>query len=235
MSSLASRTFSDAFDQARSAAFLNDPSGQVYDDAALLQAGATVFLEIQDEFALHGIPIVEHFTSPSDAFDYVAGDDTIEVPTGIEEEFSEPLELWEESVNGGNAWIPMQRVAQLPAPPPNNLTYLGVWEWSEDLIKVLPCTRDIRVLVRYRRELAYLDDAGTPVGFDRFYNCIAPGVSYYVLGPTGRPGLAATCETQYRKALLDSIRRCSRDRQSISFRQQGYNQRNGYGPWVIKT
>ena len=111
MSTLAGRSFTQAFDDARAKGLLNDAAKDVYTDAVLLPHGAFVHNEIQEEFAASGIPMAE---TTSTALTYAANAATIVVP-GAVTDLGAPLEIWEKSQDD-SLWVLMKQVADLRAP-----------------------------------------------------------------------------------------------------------------------
>src|SRR3990167_9686439 len=119
MSTFTARTFTNVFTDARSAGWLNDISADRHTDAVLLPAGSFAYNEIQEEFAVAGIPRVE---TVSDTFAYVAEADSISIPGGITD-FAEPLELWEKST--ANAlWNRMRLIHEIDTPLETSLDRL---------------------------------------------------------------------------------------------------------------
>lgn len=204
--------------------FLND-TGQsnagvpdVYTNSFLLPVGAFVHAEIQDEWAKRGLPILE--TVKTDMV-YTAGDDNIPIPMGIADTFQAPLELWEEDPAANNVWFPMTRISRIPPPLETQLPFLGIWEWRDGQIIVLPCSANRRIWCRYRIQVAYpTDPTSDTMGSEGFYWAFVAGVAFYAAVGTERDIVRANAGPVYRKRTLDAIQIASRDRQVISFRQQ---------------
>lgn len=230
MSAISQRSFAQAFQDARGV-FLNDPPAGTYTNTRLLPIGAYVHAEIQDEFSKRGIPILETVSS---ALTYTAGDESIPIPGGISDTFQAPLELWEQDTADSSPWIPMVRVPQIPPPYPSNLSFLGIWEWRNGTIITLPCSMDRNVWCRYRVQGAYPTKPDTDLmGSEGFYWALVAGVAYYAAGETEpvRPAVRDQANAAYRKRTMDALQIASRDRQSLSFRQQSPNPKRWYGAW----
>jgi len=210
MSEIATRTFAQAFADARGIAWLNESDTTEYSDAKLLPVAAFVVGEIQDEFAKHSLP--KHETT-TQAVSYVANASSI-VLTGITD-FGSPLEIWEKAT-AGDEWTPMAQVGRLVAPPQQAPSVLGEWEWSDGVLKVNPCTAARSLLIRYRRTLAYAV-AGAMPG-EEYYWAIVAGVAHYACMGTERSGQADRFERKYQKRILDALIIAVKDRQAISIR-----------------
>lgn len=224
MSAIEARTFKQAFDDARSAMFLNDTGASaggvpdVYTDTRLLPTGAFVHAEIQDEWAKRGIPILE--TVRND-LTYTAGQETIPIPNTISDTFQAPLELWEKDPNNANLWLQMRRVDRIPPPLQTQLPFLGIWEWRDGSIIVLPCSSNRTIWCRYRIQVGYPTNAPTDtMGSEGFYWALVAGVAYYAAVGTERDIIRNNAGPIYRKRTLDAIQIASRDRQVINYRQQ---------------
>ncbi|MDZ4247726.1 MAG: hypothetical protein U1D32_00390, partial [Patescibacteria group bacterium] len=215
MSGLADRTLAQAMDDARAIHMLNDVAEAVYTDARLLPVAAFVIGEIQDKFAEHDVPSKEQLTS---ALSYVA--DATSITTSGVTDFQAPLELWERATSGGE-WLPMTRMDNLPAPLESPLDFLGMWEWSNDTLRVPACTTARSIYCRYRRQIPYPTDVAVDkVTSDTYYWAVVAGIAFYSLGGTERTERERTVGAIYTNRLLTAIRIASKDRQSISTRQQ---------------
>ena len=157
----------------------------------------------------------------TDTFDYTALQTTIPVPGAITD-FAEPIELWEKGTSEAR-WVEMKRVSRLRPPLETNLNTLKIWEWENGAIRVLPCTANRDVFVRYRRELAYPAAAGT-VGFDRIYRALIARTVF--LAAKDQPQLQAKADGVYRERMESAIRIPGRDRQVITIRRKPW----GYQP-----
>lgn len=219
MSTIAARLFSDAFDDAR--AELNDQAAQDYTNAVLLPHGASIHAEIQDAFAAVGVPLAETTTT---ALTYAANSETIVVPVGVTD-LQAPLEIWEKGADD-SLWIQMERVTDLRPPFESPASVLGCWEWRNGTIVVLPCSETRDIFCRYRRQLAY-PTAATAMGFDGFYFPLVLGTAARAALRTGRTDISTVLGPLFYKRLADVVQIASRDRQGISFRQQGWS---GYTP-----
>lgn len=235
MSGLANRTINQALSDARSIAFLNDTgnaSTDVYRDANLLPAAAFVIGEIEDEFLKYDLQPRERVNKTN--FSYVANATSITIPGSITD-FRHPIELWEAD-SGTENWVLMNREGRLSAPPATAPQFLSEWEWSEDTIKVNPCSRARAIFIRYRRQLTYPaeGDPTTP-GAEDYYWALVAGVAYYAGGGTNRTDLnLQRLEGIYRKRTMDAILVADRDKQVIPVRQQSANPaRYPVGGWRV--
>ena len=214
MSSLQLRTLTQVFDDSRAIHLLNDAAKAVYTDSVLLPVAAFVYGEIQDQFAIHDLPNKEQLTS---SLSYVANATSI-TTSGVPD-FGLPLELWEQPTSGGE-WFPMTRVDDLPAPLSQPPDFLGIWEWSNDTLRVPACTANRSIYCRYRRVLAYPASAAETVGSEGYYWALVSGVAFYALGGTERTERERVVGAIYQSRLRATIQAASKDRQVISTRQQ---------------
>lgn len=214
MSTYASRTFQQAFDDARAIGLLNDTAKQVYTDAVLLPHGAKAFSTIQRKFAERGLPFVETTT---ESLTYTALAVTIVVPVGVTD-LSAPLEIWEKG-GDDSLWVMMQRIDDVGAPVINPGVVLGRWEWRNGTICVPACSEDRDIFCRYRRQLAY-PAAGDPVGFDGVYDALVSGTAFFAA--TARPDVQAAALSSFKEEMESAVHIASRDRQGIVYRQQGW-------------
>lgn len=219
MSTLATRTFTQAFTESRS--HLNDSVGDVYSDAVLLPFGASAYRDVQRAFSDAGIPQVETVNT---SLEYIASAETIDLSSIPD--LMAPLELWEQGDGTDGGWIQMRRVTDLRPPYIEEASILGCWEWLNGAIRVLPCSEDRDIFIRYRRGLAY-PTAGLAVGFDEFYDPIVYGTALKAAAPTGLSYLLPGLRADYKEQLRSAIHTASRDRQGITFRQQGRNENYG--------
>ncbi len=231
MSDIAKRTFAQSMNDSRGV-FLNDLAAGTYTNTRLLPIAAFVHAEIQDEFAKRGIPILE---TTDGTFAYTALATSITVPAGIAPTFQAPLELWEQDPVASNLWMPMTRVARIPPPLPTNLPFLGIWEWANGVIVVLPCSVNRNIFCRYRIQGAYPTKPDVDLlGSEGFYWALVAGTAFYAAGETDRPSVVKMADSSYRKRTMDAIQIASRDRQALSFRQGSINSYRGR-PWPIIT
>src|SRR3990167_1353611 len=147
MSGLSTRTINQALADACSIAFLNEAAQGTYTNALLLPLAAFVTGEIEDEFAKYGLQVKEKFDATN--FSYTANASSITI-AGAVTDFRHPIEMWEKPTGG--EWIPMERVNNLPAPPLTAPAILGQWEYSEQTIKVNPCSVARSILIVCRSE-----------------------------------------------------------------------------------
>ena len=228
MSTFTARTFTNVFTDARAAGLLNDIGSDIFTDAVLLPHGAFTHLEIQEEFAASGIPMVE---TVSDTFSYTANATSISVPGGITD-LREPMELWEKSTSD-SVWLRMYRKGQIPPPPVSYQARLVHWEWLNGAIRVEPCSENRDVFVRYRRQLPY-PAASDTIGFDGIYLALVAGTAMHAA--IERPQLVQKASVMYARAIDRAIRIASRDRQMITYRRKPWNHRPRVGiiqePWT---
>lgn len=212
MSTFTARTFAQVFADARAKGLLNEAAQDVYTDAALLPHGAKALSHIELELAASGIPLLETTAS---SFVYTAGAETVPVPGGITD-LREPLELWEKTV-GTTLWVPMEQVSYLRPPLETNLDTLGIWEWRNGTIRVLPCSVNRDVFVRYRRELDY-PTVGSTMGFDGIYHPLVSRTAF--LAAPDRPDIQAAALNSYVYEMGLVIRVAGRDREGIVYRRE---------------
>ncbi len=208
MSGIATRTFTQAFNDARG--LLNDVVGDVYTDGVLLPFGALAEGEIQDEFGKEGIPVLEAIAQN---FAYLANAATVPITGGLTATFNAPIELWQQPVGGG-VWSPVLRGEVIPNPPvfPTTLTS---WEWAGGAILVTPCSMNVTVFCRYRIQLAY-PAAGDASGGEGFYWPLVYGTAFLAGLATARPQVSVqNLGGEYRKRTADAIAVAKRDRRMV--------------------
>lgn len=228
MSTFTARAFADVFTDARAIGLLNDLGADRYTDAALLPHGAYTHLEIQEECAASGIPLVETVISTPT---YTANATTITVP-GAVTDLREPMELWEKNT-ADSYWRRMERVNNLRPPLISARTSLYEWEWHNGAIRVLACSVNKDIFMRYRRQLAY-PTAALTLDFDGIYTALVAGTAFYAA--TGRPEVQAKAGSAYDRAVSRLKRILSRDRQEISYRRRAWNDTGGrYTPLTIRS
>lgn len=228
MSELGQRTLASLCTDARSVDLLNDVAIRIYTNTVLLPVAARTIGEIQREFARHNIPTREKITT---SLTYVANASSIDTSTIAD--FEEPLELWERTAGSGGLWIPMTRVNQIPPPLPQNMLILGMWEWSDDVLRVVPSVSNRDIYCRYRSQLPYPAADTEKVGGVGYYWAAVAGTAYRAYKGTGRTDQRAELKLEYDTALLGAISVASLDRQKISTRQESAGSRNRFRHFVI--
>lgn len=217
MSTFTERTFTQVFADARSIGLLNDPvaGGSRYPDSVLLPHGQQAFSKIQRRFAEKEIPLLERVI---DTPTYTALAETIPIPAAITD-LREPVEIWERDTND-SLWWPMRQVANLRPPFVTPLTKLYWWEWLNGAIRVLPCSTNRNIFMRYRRQLPY-PAAATLMGFEGIYDVLVPGTAYYAA--TSRPDVERKAGALFIEALESIAHIASKGRQEITYRRRAWN------------
>lgn len=222
MATIGQRLLSDVFNDAR-IAILNDSAADVFSDSLLLAAAAQIIPEIEDEFAKYGIAFNEVIDT---TLTYTANQTSISLGATIPGIIDMPLEVWQR-FSTSDEWLPTRFTDRLkPDPPsasyPMNLTF---WEWRRaadtagaagSVLAVNACSRNMLLMLRYRKHAAYQAAASNVVGFDWFYWPLVYGVSW--LGLAGREHPVAVverCERMYRKRTFDAIQKFNRELQKI--------------------
>lgn len=219
MSSIAQRTFQQVC--ADAAALLNDLGQQDATAVNLLPFLNQAWGEIQDEFAIYGLEFGETVIQASNV-SYTALASTIALAVGITD-FAEPIEIWERG-SIAEEWNqpPMRRVMRLPAPSNTAPGTLGIYEFSEGLMKVNPCSVNRLILLRYQKQFAYVSNASLPVGIDGFYfPLVALTAANYAL-TTERP-TAGALEMKYEKRLDAAITRQINNQQKVDTPRRPFN------------
>ena len=221
-SSIGARTLAMAFADARAIGLLNDLHSRRFPDSVLLPHAAYVIGEIQDEFALHSLPLVETIT---ESLTYAANDTSIVVPAGVTD-LAAPLEIWEKGASD-EKWVPMVRNGNLRPPLETSRDRLYEWEWRNGTIAVLACSTARDIFCRYRRQLAYPgnDATATTMGFDGIYFAVVAGTAFYAA--TTMPAVQAKAGVMYTKRLQSAVLVASRDLQVVDVQQVSAAQR-GY-------
>lgn len=155
----------DIFTKARF--FLNDNDGAVYTDSVLLPALQVAYEDLRLETEDNNLPITN---ATSDVITITAGVTNIggaggpALPLGL----VEIIEMYERTAGSGNDFIQMRRRNFLPKTD-FITTYLEVYTWQDQIIKLLGATGDVEVKIDYvGSTLGDITDANSQI---RLFNC----------------------------------------------------------------
>lgn len=145
-------------------ALLNDPSADIFTDAALLPLTKKVYRELQDELILNGASEVKIVQPDVQALVMVG-------PSSINHTISPfllpnliyPLEVWEKP-NGADedAWVEMEQRDW------DEATYdaqdeFNIWMWRESAVQLPPVLTSREVRVKYVGSLSAIVDVNTEI------------------------------------------------------------------------
>lgn len=216
MSTIASRTFTQVFNDAR--VFLNDQSNVGgYLDSFLLPLAASGFAELETLFEGEGVPFQER----TDSLSYVANATTIDTSTitGI----YEPIKLWQRlTVN--DVWLPVDKKVALDAPLPTNPTFIPQWAWVNNQLVVLPALQNLLILLLSQFEQPY-PAAGSAVTQDDFYWALVYYTVKEAAASTGRDKLSMRHQALYDRRCSKALNRRVRLQQGVVSRPRAYRQR----------
>jgi hypothetical protein len=139
------------------AADLNDPNKSIYTYAVMLPYLRMALQELREDFELNGISVVQDTSAviPVDAGVTEIGfqPNASNANTVLPADLVEPEQLWE-SNRGTDQYIPMRRKSFIP----HNLqgvrtSYLGIWVWESNKIKLLGSNNDNDIKIDYTKQL----------------------------------------------------------------------------------
>lgn len=215
MSTIASRTFANAFSDVRE--LLNDSGGDIFTDAMLLKFAPQVHAEIQDEFGKHDLRFGEAITT---GITYAANAETLDI-TAVTDIF-EPVDIWERGVTT-EEWTLLGRGIRLYAPGVANTPQkLSCWDWVNGTIRVLPASEIRLIRARYLAQSAYPASSAVTMGGEGVYWALVYGTAAIAAASKNRPTQAATYHTLYQKRLSDAWIRASREEQAVPVRWGGH-------------
>jgi hypothetical protein len=141
-------------------ALLNDPSGTIYPDAAMLPLLQKAYAELQTKMMRSGLPVLKEQTS---AQVVNAGTVALGDGAGLPADLVYPIELGERAV-GSSASIAFEDMTEMawePSTPQD--TKLIYWNWRDEEIKFLGSTVAREVRIRYMKGLTRITAVNTPV------------------------------------------------------------------------
>jgi hypothetical protein len=152
-------TVQEVQDEAR--ALLNDVSGAIATDAALLPYTKKAYRELIQEYVSHGLSEAKEVSAVV-SVPASAGGAMPSQPTDI----IYPVALFERAAGSQllSDFVPMEKVDWEPLEDPT--TTIQKWTWREETIILRGCTADREVLVRYKKLLTTIANVATvlPVG-----------------------------------------------------------------------
>lgn len=220
---------------ADAAAKLNDSAQAVYTTTLLLPFINAAWMQIQNEFGIYQIEFGEKVITGAGKVTYTANASTIALDASITD-FDLPIEIWERSSPAnGEEWIPMQRVMRLDAPPINATPQtLGQYEFSQDTIKVNPCTVDRLIMLRYQIVGAVVaaGNQATAIGLNQFFEPLANGTAYKASITTNRADLIGSLRTEFLESLDSAIQKVINNQQAVPVPRTPFSNYSSYPDFI---
>jgi hypothetical protein len=135
-----------------SAGHLNDINKSLYTYAVQIPYLRTALHELEEEFQLNEIPVVD---TESTVIGIDAGVSVLAFNStpALPADLVEPIKLWE-SARGTNLFVPMTPSRAYPIDLTGISTNeLGLWVWENQQIKFIPANANNDVRIEYRRNL----------------------------------------------------------------------------------
>jgi len=137
---------------------LNDPTGSIYPDVALLPLLNKAYRELQVKLGALGAGVTREV---SQVLTLGIGVKSLDDGTGLPNDFILPVELGERAVGSEAPFDKMDEREWDPDLKPSDR--LNFWVFREEAIKFVGCTLERELLLRYIKSLVPLTDVGTPI------------------------------------------------------------------------
>jgi hypothetical protein len=137
---------------------LNDPTGSIYPDQALIPLLQKAYRELQVKLTSYGVSTTKEV---SDIIPVMIGMDSLSDGAGLPNDFLYPIELGEKARNSGDKFTPMSEREWDPDIKPG--ISLNYWVWREDTIHFVGATSDRDVMIRYIKALSPINDVTSPI------------------------------------------------------------------------
>lgn len=137
---------------------LNDPTGSIYPDVALVPLLQKSYRELQVKLESYGISSTKE---QNETISVIAGIKVLSDGAGLPNDFLRPVELGERLQGSENSFVPMdEREWEPNVKPQNELLY---WTWREDILHFPGALTDRQILLRYIKSLEPITDATSPL------------------------------------------------------------------------
>jgi hypothetical protein len=137
---------------------LNDPSGSIYPDQALIPLLQKSYRELQVKLNALGISTSKEVIGTTVL---LVGTKILGDGAGLPTDLIYPIELGERLMGSENKFAPMEeREWDMDATPGNEL---GVWVWREETLHFIGANTDRQIMIRYVKSLPALADVTSPV------------------------------------------------------------------------
>lgn len=137
---------------------MNDPSGSIYPDIALLPILQKSYRELQVKLSALGISVSREVIGTTFL---LAGIKTLGDGSGLPTDLIHPIELGERAFGSEDKFARMDEVEWEPDAKPTD--HLSVWSWREEAIWFVGATTDRQIFIRYIKSLTPLTTGNTPV------------------------------------------------------------------------
>jgi len=137
---------------------LNDPSGSIYPDVALLPLLNKAYRELQVKLGALGIGTTREVIG---TVPIPVGLLSLDDGSGLPTDFLYPVELGERPAGTSEQYVRMEEKEWDPDTP--QLDNLRYWTWREDSLKFIGAKTARELLMRYIKTLIPLTDPGTPI------------------------------------------------------------------------
>jgi len=215
-----------------SAAFLNDASKSDYTNAVQLPYLNIALSELQEIFALNGIPVTQESSA---VINVVSGQTAITSPPdtpvgGVDYLPSDLVEINRlySSPEGQSNWSKVSRVEYLTEFDVGNVSvsHIGVWAWMDNEVRVLPPNQNNDIKLDYIKTLfplidsSNVDDTLTLVNSATFLGYRTAGLVAEFIGEN--PSRAQVLNGNASLALDRSLGISIKGKQSIIFRRRPF-------------
>jgi hypothetical protein len=137
---------------------MNDPSGSIYPDIALIPLLNKSYRELQVKLSALGITVTRDVSGTTFL---LAGIKTLGDGSGLPTDLIYPIELAERTSGSNEIFMPMQETEWEIEVPPG--TTLGVWTWREEALWFTGASTDRQILIRYVKSLSPITDGTSPI------------------------------------------------------------------------
>lgn len=213
-------------------AMMNDPSGVLWSDAALLPFLNASYRSFQEELATSGVSVMQAYADvdlPLSTLNgatlapnppRIADDTTPQLPTDL----VVPFTLEEQATGSDDAFIPMEKIVG-PLPNFQPMPYLRIWKWETDQIELVGATQAITVRIHYERALPKLAQESDPVLIPYATRSLAYEVAALAARSRGARDLALDMEQASARTRAQLIERYTRAEQYKARRRKPYGYR----------
>jgi len=137
---------------------LNDPTGSIYPDVALIPLLQKSYRELQVKLESFGISSTKE---QNDTISLLAGVKFLGDGAGLPNDFLRPVELAERLMGSEDKFVPMtEREWDPNVKQQNDLIY---WVWREDTLHFPGAVTPRQILLRYIKSLEVISDATSPI------------------------------------------------------------------------
>jgi hypothetical protein len=137
---------------------LNDPTGSIYPDPALIPLLNKSYRELQTKLAALGISVTREV---SGNLPIPTGLTSLDDGSGLPIDFLYPIELGERATGSQDKFLPMEEREWEPDATQQSL--LRFWVWREESLKFVGATTDRELKIRYVKSLPTVSDLTSPI------------------------------------------------------------------------